>query len=253
MGTFLFDEVIFGPVRSRRLGNSLGINLLPTESKYCNYNCVYCECGWTKNDKAIEFPSVEEIEILLKARLIKARDAGEKIDVITFAGNGEPTLHPHFREIIDIAKKLSQILNPAPKIAVLSNATMLHNSNVVEGLKQSHMPILKIDSAVESTYQKINLPKGNKKIEKLIDQIKQFNGNFILQIMFFKGNGIDNTTADELGALLKAANETKPKQIMIYTIARDTPAVDLERISPEQMKEIAQYFEKEGFKVHVSV
>ena len=252
MGTFLFDKIVFGPVHSRRLGNSLGINLLPVDVKYCNFNCIYCECGWTDNNNYIQLPDKKEIALHLEERLRSIKDNQEKIDVITFAGNGEPTLHPQFIEILEITQELAGMINPKPKIAVLSNATMLHKKGIIKALKKIDFPILKIDSAIPDTFNKINMPQGNLSIESIIKNIGNFNGEFFLQIMFFRGNETDNTTETEIQELLNVAGKLNPRQIMIYSIDRDTPAKGLQGIPEDELKQLATRFSEKGFIVQVS-
>lgn len=258
MATFLFDEIIFGPVRSRRLGISLGINLLPTDSKFCNFNCIYCECGWTpgKGQMKSDFHSVELIVNKLDDFLRDYKKRGNTIDTITFAGNGEPTLHPKFEEVIDETIRLRNEYYPEAKISVLSNATMLHSNKVVRALKKVENRILKIDSAIEETALLMNQPLGKYSVEKIATQFKQFDGDFILQTMFVKGNNkkqnLDNTTTKEIEAYLDLLKKISPRKVMIYTIARDTPSDDLEKISFENLSMIADKIRALGITVEVS-
>lgn len=256
MNTFLFDNIIFGPVNSRRLGKSLGINLLPTTSKYCNFNCIYCECGWSKNIGKIEFHSVDTVISELEKVLEKYSSTSENIDVITYAGNGEPTMHPKFNEIIDQTILLRNKYSPNVKIAVLSNATMLHKESVFNSLLKIDLPILKLDSGIESTIININQPTGNFSIIKLIENLKRFNGNFHLQTMFlkgeFNGNIIDNTSEIEINEWLKIIEKTMPKQVMIYSIARNTPADNLIPVSLEELGTIAKKVRNLGIDVLIT-
>ncbi|MBN2669575.1 MAG: radical SAM protein [Bacteroidales bacterium] len=258
MATFLFDEIIFGPVQSRRLGVSLGINLLPTDSKFCNFNCIYCECGWTpgKGQMKSDFHPLQLVESKLKDFLIDYSLQGKPIDAITFAGNGEPTLHPHFEAIIDATIRLRDQYYPKAKVSVLSNATMLHNAKVINGLKKVDNRILKLDSAIDETAIKINQPLGAYSLERLIQNLKTFNHQFIIQTMFLKGfyNGqvIDNTTEVELNAYLNALELIQPEKVMIYSIARDTPADQLSKIDAETLHSIAQRIEALGISVDVA-
>ncbi len=258
MATFLFDEIIFGPVKSRRLGISLGINLLPTDSKLCNFNCIYCECGWTPNKKEMKVSYhprkvvAEKLEETLQSMIKNEMP----LDVITYAGNGEPTMHPDFEGIIDDTIHLRNIYFPKARIAVLSNATLLHKESVVRALKRIKDNILKLDSVFDKTIELFNMPLGKFRVEKVIEQLKSFNGNLIIQTMFVRGsyNGkvVDNTTDKELTAWIKALHEIKPKQVMIYTIARDTPSPDLVKVSIDDLNQIKKRLEEEGFEVLVS-
>lgn len=258
MATFLFDEIIFGPVKSRRLGVSLGVNLLPTDSKVCSFDCIYCECGWNpeKREKKAELSSREEVTEKLRERLSAMQKAGELPDVITFAGNGEPTLHPQFPEIIDDTISLRNQYAPNCRIAVLTNSTMIHREPVFQALLKIEDNILKLDSAFPETVQLMDCPVGHFDLEKVIDQLKQFGKRGIIQTLFlrgtFKGQVVDNTTEKELEAWLEALQKIQPKQVMIYTIDRDTPAQGLEKIPKDELNQIANRVRETGFDVQVS-
>jgi len=258
MATFLFNEIIFGPVQSRRLGVSLGINLLPLKNKLCTFNCIYCECGFTekiRDDDQKILPRkkiTEELEKTLNSFL----DSGKSIDTITFAGNGEPTLHPEFTEIIDDTILIRDRLFPDAKIAVLSNATLIGKQNIKEALQKIDHIILKIDSSFEETIKGINCPVGNFSIEKLIKEFQFFKENLTLQTLFLKGNYngfyFDNSSEIEVAGLLNIYYELKPKLVMVYTIDRDTPVNTLEKIGLTRLNEIASKIEKLGIPVQVS-
>ncbi len=258
MSTFLFDKIIFGPVRSRRLGISLGVNLLPTDSKVCSFDCIYCECGWTprKREQKAVLPTREQVKTKMQEKLQEMQEQGECPDVITFAGNGEPTLHPDFAGIIDDTLELRALLAPQARIAVLSNATMLHRSDVVAALLKVEDNIQKLDSAFVETIEKLDCPMGRYDLNKTVEQLKAFNGQVIIQTLFIRGshNGetINNTTEEEVEAWLHLVEEIKPRQVMIYTIARDTPAQGLERISVAELEQIADRARARGFDVQVS-
>ncbi len=258
MSTFLFDDIIFGPISSRRLGRSLGINLLPENRKICNFNCIYCECGWTENTsfEKLTFHPRKEVYKALKSKLIKLVSTGNQPDVITFAGNGEPTIHPDFDAIIDDTNEIRNNISPNTQIAVLSNATMIHKNSVFQALSKIERNILKLDSALEDTLFKINQPKEKIKLNKLISNMQSFNGKLIIQTLFlrgsYKGNKIDNTTENEIKAWLKLLKLIQPLEVMIYTFHRDTPAKGLIRISEEELNIIGRKVEKEGIKIIVS-
>ena len=258
MATQLFEDIIFGPVRSRRLGISLGVNLLPTHGKVCSFDCIYCECGYnSERRRDNRLHSRSEVRQALQERLSTMKEAGEGLDVITFAGNGEPTLNPEFEQIISDTIELRNIYYPNVKISVLSNATRLKDDSVFRGLLQVDNNILKLDSAIEKTFKILNAPNSsNYSVKEHIEGLKRFKGNFILQTMFLRGchNGeeLDNTTLQEVNAWLEVVKELNPKSIMIYTIDRDTPEKDLQKISPEEMREIARKAEALGYTVSVS-
>lgn len=257
MATFLFSETIFGPIKSRRLGVSLGVNLLPVDKKICNFNCIYCECGWTEtNDKKSVLPTAAFVINELKARLAGMKKEHQLLDVITFAGNGEPTLHPQFNKIIDATIDLRNLYFPDAKVAVLSNATSIQREKVFTALQKVDQNILKLDSGIQSTCLIINKPTGRFNLESLVKNLKKFKGNLIIQTLFLKGkfNDIpfDNTTDTEVKEWLDIINEIKPKQVMIYSLARDTPANHLEKITTPVLKRIARQVEHLGTPVHVS-
>jgi wyosine [tRNA(Phe)-imidazoG37] synthetase (radical SAM superfamily) len=259
MGTFLFDEIIFGPVKSRRLGVSLGINLLPTKRKICNFNCIYCECGWTKDiEKAVEhLPGRGEVFKALDQKLSELKINSQPPDVITYAGNGEPTLHPEFPGIIDDSILLKNKYFPKARIAVLSNSTTIHNPLIKAALLKVDMNILKLDSAISSTIKIHNQPRKSINVEELIDNLAGFNGKVIIQTLFLRGKYkdtvVDNTTTTEINAWIKAIERIKPSEVMIYTISRDTPdGGQLNKVPEKELRKIASLVEKLGIKTQVS-
>lgn len=258
MSTFLFDQIIFGPVKSRRLGVSLGVNLLPTDSKVCSFDCIYCECGWTpkKREKKAVLPTRHQVKEMMEQKLNSMVLNQELPDVITFAGNGEPTLHPEFEGIIDDTIELRNRLSPKARIAVLSNATMLHKDSVVRALLKVEDNIQKLDSGFEETIRRIDCPASNFSLKNVVENLKNFHGNVIIQTLFlhgsFQGEKIDNTTEEELDAWLKLVNEIAPSQVMIYTIERDTPAEGLKKVKISELETIAARVRSAGFSVQVS-
>jgi len=258
MPTFLFDKIIFGPVRSRRLGVSLGVNLSPVDSKVCTFDCIYCECGWTPRKRAQKaiLPSREEVKLKMLEKLQEMKAEGVLPDVITFAGNGEPTMHPNFAGIIDDTIELRNLLSPKARIAVLSNSTMIHKPSVVKALLKVEDNILKLDSAFPETIEKLDCPLVRFNLEKTVEYLKAFDGQLIIQTLFVRGihkdQVIDNTTEKEISAWIELVQQIKPKQLMIYTIDRDTPTEGLERIPIAELKQIAHRAESLGFKVQVS-
>jgi wyosine [tRNA(Phe)-imidazoG37] synthetase (radical SAM superfamily) len=247
VSTFLFDKTVFGPVKSRRLGVSLGINLLPNDSKLCSFDCLYCECGWNPDPKKVKaiLPTREWVYTSLEAQLTKMAINNELPDVITFAGNGEPTLHPDFPEIIDDSILLRNKLAPRARIAVLSNSTMLHKPLVVEALKKADDNILKLDSAIPETIAILNKPVGYFDFDKMVQQLVAFRGKLIIQTLFIKGehNGkkFDNTTEQELKAWMELIRKINPQKLMIYSIARETPLNTLEIVGKTELDRIASY------------
>jgi len=259
MSTFLFDRIIFGPVKSRRLGVSLGINLLPATRKMCNFNCIYCECGWTTDKTADKsaLPKRDEIYRALERKLSEMKSKKSAPDVITFAGNGEPTLHPDFPSIVDDTIELRNRYFPEARIAVLSNSTTITIPSVKEALLKVDQNILKLDSGFDLTVRVHNQPRVNVKVAELIGNLRKFNGQLIIQTLFLRGthNGksIDNTSKAEIEAWLRAVEMIKPDEVMIYTISRDTPEGSmLEKVPLSELKRIAGMVNKLGIKTSVS-
>lgn len=244
--SILFDQTVFGPVKSRRLGISLGINLLPNNRKLCTYDCIYCECGWNTAGKAIKpiLPTLEDVREQLTHKLEQMSQTNELPDVITFAGNGEPTIHPQFVDIIDLTIELRNRYAPKAQIAVLSNATTLFNKPIVEALKKIDEPILKLDGGFESTIMAINQPVGAYQLERAMELLIDFGEKAIIQTLFVEGtvNGktIDNTSDEEIEAWIELIGKIKPQKVMIYTIDRDTPASGLRKVSKDRLDQIAK-------------
>lgn len=258
MSTILFDEIVFGPVHSRRLGVSLGMNLLPIDGKVCSFNCIYCECGLNEQRRTqSRLPEREEVKEALIRKLTAMQTEGIAPDVITFAGNGEPTLHPQFGGIIEDTIATRNRFFPSAKIAVLSNSTMLHKEAVFEALNKIEDNILKLDSVLDERIRQLNVPNSPSfTFDRLLEQLCRFNGNLIIQTMFLKGEldgkPVDNTTETEIQGWLEALKQIKPKQVMIYTIARETPVKSLQKVSKEELETIAEKARREGFEVSVS-
>jgi len=260
MATFLFDKTIFGPVKSRRLGVSLGVNLLPNDSKLCSFNCVYCECGWNPDPRTVKakLPTREEVKTALEIKLKEMVLHNELPDVITFAGNGEPTLHPQFSEIITDTLNLRDLYAPSARVAVLSNSTMLFKPEVVEALMKVDDNILKLDSAIAETIQLMDAPVGHFDLNKVVKQLASFNGKLVIQTMFLRGTvdgkHFDNMSEAEVSAWIELLKQIKPDRVMIYTIARDTPSGSLEKANLEDLNKIAvQVKEQLNIDVEVSI
>lgn len=258
MGTFLFNDIIFGPVSSRRLGSSLGINLSPAGLKICTFNCIYCECGWTCNrDLAdFEFPPRNLVKKSLQNRLMELSKSGMLPDAITYAGNGEPTLHPEFEGIIEDSIQIRNFHSPESKIAVLSNGSLSHRENIKRALLKVDQNILKLDTGIEDTFRAMNQPLDDMSLHDIVSNLKNFNGKITVQTLFirgeFRGKKIDNTTKKEIKELLKLYKEIHPIQVMVYTIARGTPVRGLERIPFDELKSIAASIKAIGIKTQIS-
>lgn len=253
----LFDQIVYGPIRSRRLGISLGINLMPVDHKLCTFNCVYCECGWNTPVSHPQLPSREQVRESLRAKL-QAMEGGDRPDVITFSGNGEPTLHPDFEGIIADTCALRDAYCPSAKVSVLSNSTQLGREDVRRALMQCDNRILKLDSALDATMRAIDLPVNpDLTVAQIKEWLRMFDGDFTLQTCFLRTlpgtkNGFDNTTPDQLAAWYAAVDELRPRQIMIYVIDRATPMADLVKLSREEMDVIAAPLLAKGYDVVIS-
>ncbi|MBR3647282.1 MAG: radical SAM protein [Paludibacteraceae bacterium] len=273
----LFNEIVYGPIHSRRLGVSLGMNLMPLTAKLCTFDCIYCECGFNNASpdgdgpngrKSLTLPTRSEVAAALEVKLKALQAEHITPDVITFSGNGEPTLHPEFLGIIEDTCRLRDAYCPSAKVSVLSNATQLARPDVVEALMLCDNRILKLDSAITATMRLIDQPvNADLTAERIIEMLGQFHGHFTLQTCFLRGTvsapnparpeayllgAVDNTTPEELTAWYQAVRLLKPEHIMIYVIDRATPVKDLHKISPDEMNAIARPLRDEGFDITVS-
>lgn len=258
MVTILFHDTIFGPIHSRRLGTSLGINLTPNDGKICSFDCLYCEAGYNAQGPGTTGISPrEEVRTKLEQKLAAMKANGDRLDVITFSGNGEPTLHPDFNGVVDDVIALRDRYYPQVKISVLSNSTMIDRPAVVEALKKVDNNILKLDSAIDRTMRLINRPVNSHfNVANLVERLKQFSGQCIIQTMMLRGehNGerIDNTTDAEVEALLATYLEIRPAEVMLYSLDRATPEKNLQKVPKEELETIAERFRTKGIKVQVN-
>ncbi|MCD8092511.1 MAG: radical SAM protein [Bacteroides sp.] len=255
--TVIYPSPIFGPVHSRRLGVSLGINLLPADGKVCTFDCIYCECGFNKDHRPKQaLPTREEVRTALEARLLDMQQNGSTPDVLTFAGNGEPTAHPHFPEIIEDTLALRDKYFPKAKVSVLSNSTFIHRPAVFRALSKIDNNILKLDTVDEAYIREVDRPTGKYSVTSIIDGMKAFKGNCIIQTMFMKGGyegkDVDNTSDKYVLPWLEAVKEIAPRQVMIYTIDRETPDQDLQKATHEDLDRIAELVKGAGIPVSVS-
>lgn len=243
MSTIIYPSPIFGPVHSRRLGISLGINLLPADGKVCSFDCIYCECGFNEDHRpTLPMPTRKLVAERLEAKLKEMNTEGQLPDVLTFAGNGEPTCHPHFAEIIEDTIQLRNHYCPKAKVSVLSNSTMIHRQQVHDALIRVDNNILKLDTVDPIYINKVDHPQGTYDVEKIIERLKAFNGHVIIQTMFMrgtcKGESVDNTGEAYVAPWLEAVKDIKPQQVMIYTIDRETPTKGLLKATHEQLDAI---------------
>ena len=257
MSTVIYPSPIFGPVHSRRLGVSLGINLLPEDGKVCTFDCIYCECGFNKDFRPhSSFPTRECVREALEKRLKDMSVNGPAPDVLTFAGNGEPTLHPLFPEIVDDVCMLRDRYFPKAKISVLSNSTQIFKPEVFAALEKVDNNILKLDTADTDYIRLVDRPAGRYELERLVDRMKDFKGKLIMQTVFMKGKyegmDVDNTSDRFVLPWINAVKKIAPSQVMIYTIDRETPDHDLKKATHEELDRIAVLLRNEGLNVSVS-
>ena len=249
--TIIFPSPIFGPIHSRRLGVSLGINLLPDDGKVCSFDCIYCECGFNAEHRTKKLlPTREEVRTALEEKLKDMQANGPAPDVLTFAGNGEPTAHPHFPEIIEDTLALRDRYFPKAKVSVLSNSTFIDRPAVFEALNKIDNNILKLDTVDEEYIHLLDRPNGKYSVKKIIERMKEFKGNCIVQAMFLKGGyqgkDMDNTSDKYVLPWIEVVKEIAPRQVMIYTIDRETPDHDLQKATHEELDRIVALLEKEG-------
>lgn len=257
MHTFLFKYLVFGPINSRRLGRSLGVNVLPISHKLCNFDCIYCECGEdAEKITKLDFPSVEEIieDLILKSQMLVDRSVA--IDTISFAGNGEPTLHPQFDEIVYAVKNIRDLYFPKAKIAVLNNSTMLHKPRVMEALGVADFSICKLDAGDEESFDKINRPKGELSFDKVLRNLTLKKEGLIIQSLFFKGvnesNKLGNSSSEHISKYLRRLKEIKPENVMLYSLDRSTPVRDLKALSRTELNKIALQINALGISASVA-
>ena len=257
MSTIIYDSPVFGPIHSRRLGISLGINLLPKGGKVCSFDCIYCECGLNRERRTKDpLPTTDEVVDGLKEKLQALRLEGIVPDVLTFAGNGEPTLHPYFPEIVDKVREVRDSLCPSAKMSILSNATQIRRPEIREALLHFDNNILKLDTVNPLYINNVDRPQGHYDVEEQIACLALLRGHCIIQTMLMKGEykGFDvgNTTEEYVLPYLEALRRIKPKAVMLYTLDRETPVGGLEKAEPEAMESIAQRIRELGIEVSVS-
>lgn len=246
------EETVFGPIHSRRLGRSLGINLLPTKGKICNFDCIYCECGWNRDGRGdTVLPTAAKVRSDLENKLVDLMLEGTPIDSITFSGDGEPTLNPEFPRIIDDTLFLRDAYYPGAKVSVLSNATRVHMPAVFEALRKVDNPILKIDAPTDALAARINQPAPGYEVARVVEALEKFKGNFILQTMFLKSKDFDSASPDVLDGWMAIVRHLKPREVMVYTIDRPTPGQGLQAFTVEQMQALVRPLINEGFKIDI--
>lgn len=253
--TVLFHSTIFGPIHSRRLGVSLGVNLMPSDGKVCSFDCLYCEAGYNSQGAGQSgLPSRSKVREELEAKLKSMGEAGHSLDVITFSGNGEPSLHPDFSGVIDDTLALRDKYYPQAKVSVLTNSTRIFTPSVADALRRVDNNILKLDSAVDSTMRLIDRPNDPAfTVERVIEGLEQFKGTGIIQTMLLRGSHdgrmVDNTTPEEIGALRHALRRIQPREVMLYSIDRSTPEEQLQRVDRDELERVAELLRQDGHTV----
>lgn len=248
----LREETVFGPIHSRRLGNSLGMNLLPTKGKFCNFDCIYCECGWNRDGRDDHYlPNAAEVRQALESKLKECQANGTPIDSITFSGDGEGTLNPDFPQIIDDTLAMRDKYYPQAKVSVLSNATRAHIPAIFNALTKVDNPIMKIDAPTNELIEKINHPAPGYDVKRVIEALKQFKGNFVLQTMMLRSKDFDSASPEVLKGWMDIVRELRPREVMVYTIDRPTPEEGLQKYSEAEMRQFVQPLIDEGFKVQI--
>jgi wyosine [tRNA(Phe)-imidazoG37] synthetase (radical SAM superfamily) len=246
------EELVFGPIHSRRLGSSLGINILPERGKLCNFDCIYCECGWNRDGRGdTRLPVAAELRAALETKLSSCFAEGVGIDSITFSGDGEPTLNPEFPEMIDVTLGLRDRYYPEALVSVLSNASMVHKDAVFEALRKVDNPILKIDAPTTELARIINRPAPGYRVEDVVEALKCFDGDFVLQTMFLRCEGFDSSSPEVLQGWMDIVRTLRPREVMVYTIDRETPQKELVKFTPEEMRSLVEPLVAEGFTVQI--
>lgn len=255
MSTIIYPSPIFGPVTSRRLGRSLGVNLLPADGKVCSFDCVYCECGLNAERRPREdMPTRGRVASALRERLQSMKEAGEPLDAITFSGNGEPTSHPDFEDIVDDVIALRGELFPKAKVCLLTNSTHLGKDSVFRAVQKLDKACLKLDTVNPAYIRLVDRPQTHYDLEKLLVRMKSLSGRCIIQTMFMKGSvdgvSVDNTGDEFVLPWLEAVREIAPAAVDIYTISRETPLKTLQKASAEELDRIVQLVKAAGMDAH---
>ena len=246
------EETVFGPIFSRRLGSSLGINLLPVNGKICTFDCIYCECGWNRDGRDdTRLPKADEVREALEAKLKQLVADKVPVDSITFSGDGESTIHPDFPRIIDDTLALRNKYYPFAKVSVLSNATQVHRPEIFAALRKVDNPIMKIDAPTNALVEKINHPAPGYDVDRVVEALKQFNGDFILQTMFLRSKDFDSSSPEVLNGWMDIVRQLMPREVMAYTIDRPTPEEGLQKFTVEEMQALLEPLIQEGFNIQI--
>ena len=248
----LREDTVFGPIKSRRLGNSLGINLLPVKGKLCNFDCIYCECGWNRDGRDDRrLPSAAQVRSALEDKAASLLLEGTPVDSITFSGDGEPTLNPEFPKIIDDTLKLRDAFFPDAAVTVLSNATRVHVDEIFEALCKVDNPVMKLDAPTNALAARINRPAPGYDVESVVRALERFDGNFVLQTIFLRSEDFDSSSPEVLDGWMKIVRHLRPRRIMAYTIDRPTPSSALCRMDAKEIHALVSPLISEGFDIQI--
>ncbi len=253
MSTILYPSPIVGPIHSRRLGISLGVNVNPSDGKICTFDCIYCEVGYNADRRpSLPRPSREHIAAALETKLKEMTATGSALDVITFSGNGEPTGHPDFLGIVEDTIRLRDIYYPSARVSVLTNSTIAHRKDVHKALMLVDNNIMKLDTIDPAYINKVDRPVSPAyDVERVIEEMCSFDGHVIIQTMFMngtddQGRDVSNTSDRFVNPWLKAIRRIRPSEVMIYTIDRETPCTTLQKATHEQLNNIRDRVAAEG-------
>lgn len=248
----IFDSNIIGPIHSRRLGVSLGVNLLPKDGKICSFDCIYCECGWNSDGRSdTRIPSAEDLSKALDAKLRECLEQGTEIDSITFSGDGEPTLNPEFPAMVDCVTALRDRYYPQARVSVLTNATRIVRPEVLAALCKVDSPMLKIDAPTLAGVQAINRPQGEYDLESILKAMESLDGDFILQTMMLRSELFDSSQPEVLDGWMDIVRRVHPREVMVYTVDRPAPQKGLEKFTVEQMAAMVAPLIEEGFNIKI--
>jgi len=235
----LREGILYGPVNSRRYGRSLGINLFPGTRKVCSFNCVYCHYGWTQGatvDAAATEKGLPDVETVA-GTLEETLQTDLACDLITFSGNGEPTLHPQFPEMVDAVVRLRDRYRPESRVALLSNTSGLAREEVLRSIHKIDLPVFKLDAGTEALFRAINRPHPQITLERIVGWIKKTE-NPCLQTVIVDGTP-SNVGAEALAAYCKHVAAIAPREVHLYSIDRPVPDTQIRLVLPERLKEIA--------------
>lgn len=252
MAMLRFHNTVFGPIHSRRLGSSLGINLLPENGKLCNFDCIYCECGWNRDGRGDRtMPSAADVARALETRLSECAEQGIHIDSVTFSGHGEPTLNPDFPAVIDDTLRLRDRYCPEAKVSVLTNATTVLKPEIFAALRRVDNPVMKLDASTADGVRTVNRPSGHYDIDEIVSGLMNFGGDFVLQTMFLKSPAFDTSAGNNLSGWMDIVRRLRPREIMVYTLDRETPEKDLVKFTVDEMVALVKPLTDEGFYIQI--